>query len=139
MSATLLYRIAAVVFVLFAFGHTFGFLSFRPPSQEGRAVYDSMNNVHFQVGGKSFSYGNWYRGFGLTITVSMCFGPFFHGISRDSRRASLERLAPWDGRSSRYKPWVWWLVCCTSACPQRFFLFWSQPWLVQRRGWQADD
>src|SRR2546430_15235139 len=28
-SATLLYRIAAVVFVLFAVGHTFGFLSFR--------------------------------------------------------------------------------------------------------------
>ena len=58
MSATLLYRIAAVVFVLFAFGHTFGFLSFRPPSLEGRAVYDSMNNVHFQVGWESFSYGN---------------------------------------------------------------------------------
>ena len=76
MSATLLYRIAAVVFVLFAFGHTFGFLSFRPPSLEGRAVYDSMNNVHFQVGGKNFSYGNWYRGFGLTITVSMLFWAF---------------------------------------------------------------
>ena len=76
MSATLLYRIAAVVFVLFAVGHTFGFLSFRPPSPEGRAVYDSMNNVHFQVGGKTFSYGNWYRGFGLTITVSMLFWAF---------------------------------------------------------------
>jgi hypothetical protein len=76
MSATFLYRIAAVLFVLFAFGHTFGFLSFRPPSLEGRQVYDSMNNVHFQVGGKSISYGNWYRGFGLTITVSMLFWGF---------------------------------------------------------------
>jgi hypothetical protein len=76
MSATSLYRIAAVVFVLFAFGHTFGFLSFRPPSLEGRAVYDSMNNVNFQIGGRSFSYGNWYRGFGLTITVSMLFSAF---------------------------------------------------------------
>jgi hypothetical protein len=76
MNATLLYRIAAVVFVIFAFGHTFGFLSFRPPSPEGRAVYDSMNNVRFQVGGKSFSYGDWYRGFGLTITVSMLFWAF---------------------------------------------------------------
>jgi hypothetical protein len=36
-------------------------------------VYDSMNNVHFQVGGKSFSYGNWYRGFGLSATFSMLF------------------------------------------------------------------
>ncbi len=76
MSATLLYRVAAVFFVLFALGHTFGFLSFRPPSPEGRAVYESMNNVHFQVGGKSFSYGNWYRGFGLIITVSMLFWAF---------------------------------------------------------------
>lgn len=76
MSARLLYRLAAVVFVLFAVGHTVGFLSFRPPSPEGRAVFDSMNRVHFQVGGQSFSYGNWYRGFGLTITVSMLFWAF---------------------------------------------------------------
>jgi hypothetical protein len=50
MSATLLYRIAAFVFVLFAVGHTYGFLSLRPPSAEGRAVYDAMNTVRFEVG-----------------------------------------------------------------------------------------
>jgi len=34
MSATLLYRMAAVLFVLFAVGHTYGFLTLRPPSAE---------------------------------------------------------------------------------------------------------
>ena len=76
MSATLLYRIAAFVFVLFAVGHTYGFLSLRVPSAEGRAVYDAMNNVHFELHGRSYSYGGFYRGFGLSATVSMIFWAF---------------------------------------------------------------
>jgi hypothetical protein len=62
MTATGLYRIAAVLFVLFAVGHTYGFLSLRAPSAEGRAVFDAMNMVHFQVRGASYSYGAFYRG-----------------------------------------------------------------------------
>ncbi len=73
MSATLLYRIAAVLMVLFAVGHTFGFLLFTPSTPEGLAVRDAMNNVHFSVGGTTFSYGGFYRGFGLSITVNMLF------------------------------------------------------------------
>jgi hypothetical protein len=76
MSATLLYRIAAVVFVLFAVGHTYGFLSLRAPTPEARAVYDAMNTVHFSDGGHSFSYGDFYRGFGLSCTVSMLLSAF---------------------------------------------------------------
>jgi hypothetical protein len=76
MAATRLYRIAAIIFVLFAVGHTFGFLSFRPPSVEGRAVYDAMNNVRFAVEGHNFSYGDFYRGFGLSCTVSMVLSIF---------------------------------------------------------------
>jgi hypothetical protein len=71
MKATWLYRIAAVVFVLFALGHTYGFLSLRAPSPEGRAVFDAMNTVHFVVHERSYSYGAFYRGFGLSCTVSM--------------------------------------------------------------------
>ena len=67
MTATLLYRIAAIIFVFFAVGHTYGFLSLRPPSPEGRAVYDSMNAVHFEVRGRNYSYGAFYRGFGLIL------------------------------------------------------------------------
>jgi len=76
MSPTILYRIAAVLFVLFAAGHTYGFLSLRPPSAEGRAVYDSMNTVRFEVGGRSFTYGAFYRGFGLSCTASMILSAF---------------------------------------------------------------
>ena len=76
MSATLLYRIAAFVFALFALGHTYGFLSLQAPSPEARAVFDSMNTVHFEAGGKSFSYGGFYRGFGLSCSVSMVLSAF---------------------------------------------------------------
>jgi len=76
LKATSLYRIASVFFILFAAGHTFGFLSLKPPSEEARAVFDGMNNVHFQVRGTSFSYGGFYRGFGLSITVQLLFSAF---------------------------------------------------------------
>ena len=76
MKATWLFRVAAVVFLLFAVGHTFGFLGFRAPTPEGRAVYDAMNQVHFAVHDTVYSYGNFYRGFGLSCSVAMLFSAF---------------------------------------------------------------
>ena len=76
MTAKLLYRIAAVVFVLFAAGHTFGFLSFRPSSAEGLAVYNAMNSVHFEFNGAARSYGEFYTGFGLMVTAYLLFFAF---------------------------------------------------------------
>lgn len=76
MRAPLLYRIASVLFVLFALGHTFGFLSFKPPTAEGLAVRDAMNNVHFQVDGASLSYGHFYLGFGLYVSAYLFFSAF---------------------------------------------------------------
>lgn len=76
MKATILFRITAVFFVIFAIGHTLGFLSFKAPTQEGIAVFESMNTVHFEVGHKIFSYGGWYRGFGLSATAAMLFEAF---------------------------------------------------------------
>lgn len=73
MRARLLYRIAAVVLVLFAAGHTFGFLTFRPVSAEGLAVYDAMNRVHFDFNGSPRSYGQFYTGFGLMVTAYLLF------------------------------------------------------------------
>ena len=73
MSATLLYRIASVVLILFAAGHTTGFLTFKPASPEGIAVHDAMDSVHFTVGSNSFTYGGFYRGFGLYITAYLLF------------------------------------------------------------------
>jgi hypothetical protein len=76
MTATLLYRIAAVLFVLFALGHTVGFLRFKAPSAEGRAVFESMDRVVLAVGGSRFTYGGFYRGFGLIITAYLLFSAF---------------------------------------------------------------
>ncbi len=76
MTATLLYRIAALLLVLFAAGHTVGFLKFKPPNPEGLAVRDAMDNVHLQVGGGKLTYGDFYRGFGLFCTVYLLFAAY---------------------------------------------------------------
>ncbi len=73
IKATLLYRIGAVLLLLFAAGHTFGFLNFKPSTAEGRAVWDAMQSVHFQVRGMDLSYGGFYTGFGLSVTVYLVF------------------------------------------------------------------
>jgi hypothetical protein len=76
MTTAWLYRIAAALLVLFAVLHTMGFLSFKPPTAEGRAVLESMNTVHFEIAGKSFSYGEFYRAFGLFVTVYLLFSAY---------------------------------------------------------------
>ncbi|MGA8810179.1 MAG: hypothetical protein WB973_20100, partial [Thermoanaerobaculia bacterium] len=76
MTASLLYRIAAVLFVLFAAGHTFGFLRFRPDTPEGADVWQSMNDVPLHLGGRSYTYAGFYRGFGLCVTVYLLFSAF---------------------------------------------------------------
>jgi hypothetical protein len=73
MKAAIWFRITAGVMLLFAAGHTFGFLSFQPPTAEGRAVFAAMRDVHFSVGSTTFSYGSFYKGFGLSITASQLF------------------------------------------------------------------
>ena len=76
MTATLLYRISAFVLVLFAAGHTLGFMTFKAPTPEGVAVQQSMDNVRFSMGGKSLTYGDFYRGFGLFCTAYLLFNAF---------------------------------------------------------------
>lgn len=73
MTATLLYRIAAVILVVFAAGHTAGFLSFRPESAEGLAVYNAMNSVHFAFNGVTRCFADFYVGFGLQVSVYLLF------------------------------------------------------------------
>jgi len=91
MKATLLYRIAAVLLILFAAGHTIGFLKFKPPTPEAAAVWDAMNHVHFQVGRASFSYGGFYIGFGLFATAYLLFSAFLAwylgGLAATNRQA----------------------------------------------------
>ncbi len=75
MKATLFYRTAAVLLLLFALGHTFGFLRFTPTTTEGRAVQSAMNNVRL-VTNADFTYGKFYTGFGLFATAYLLFSAF---------------------------------------------------------------
>jgi len=94
MKSAILFRIAAVFFVLFAVGHTLGFLSFKPPTPEALAVRNAMDSVHFEAEGKIFSYGGFYRGFGLSATASMLFQAFLAWyLGSMARRNSREVVA----------------------------------------------
>jgi len=76
MKSVWLYRIAAVILILFTAGHTFGFLNFRPPTPEGVAVRDAMNRVAFTAGGSTVTYGGFYKAFGLDISMYLAFSAF---------------------------------------------------------------
>ena len=96
MRAAQWFRAAALILLLFAIGHTYGFLSFRPASEEGLAVWNSMNKVRFAVGHGTASYGEFYVGFGMFITAFYLFCSWLAWtIASMARRANPEtkRLA----------------------------------------------
>ena len=76
MTATLLYRITSILLVLFAIGHTAGFVLFKPATPDGQAVFDSMDRVHFPVGSASYTMGQFYRGFGFFASAYLLFAAF---------------------------------------------------------------
>lgn len=76
MNATLLYRIASALFILFAVSHTFGVLSKKQPSPEVAAVRASMESVHWRFMGSDITYGGIYIGFGLLATASLVLCAF---------------------------------------------------------------
>lgn len=69
MKAALLYRIATVVLILFAAGHTYGFLHFTPSTAAGLQVRDAMKTPIPQ-GDHTVSYEGFYVGFGLSCSIS---------------------------------------------------------------------
>src|ERR1700730_16836349 len=66
MKASMFYRIAAVLLLLFDAGHTSGF----PWSDPKWAVdLGSMRSTHFYIMGFSRTYWDFYVGFGLSVSV----------------------------------------------------------------------
>ena len=76
MSAPLLYRIAAVLLLLYAIGHTLGFMRFTPKEAEGLAVWKAMGDVRIALGNSSFTYRGWYVGFGLFGSTFLVFSSY---------------------------------------------------------------
>jgi hypothetical protein len=95
--AKTLYRVAAVLFLLFAAGHTAGFLTFRPTAADAIAVLDGMNRVRFDVGGTSDSWMGFYKGFGLLVSVYLLFSALLAwrlGSAREAE-ANIARTVGW--------------------------------------------
>jgi hypothetical protein len=72
MKASLLYRIASVLLLLFAIGHTLGFRQTNPEWGVG-ALIDSMQAIHFDAQGFSRTYWDFFSAFGLFFSVFLLF------------------------------------------------------------------
>ena len=72
MTPSLFYRIAAVLLVLFAAGHTLGFAR-TDPTWGVDALVGSMRSSRFAVQGVQRSYWDFYVGFGLFVTLFLLF------------------------------------------------------------------
>ena len=80
MKASLLYRIAAGILVLFFLGHTFGFRGTNPPFGVD-AVVAAMQSVHFDLQGSSRTYWDLYSGLGFSTPRISCSSLCWPGSS----------------------------------------------------------
>ena len=72
MKASLFYRIAAVLLLLFAFGHTLGFRQ-SDPTWGVDTLLGSMQSTHFDVQGFSRTYWDIFVGAGFFVGVFFLF------------------------------------------------------------------
>ena len=72
MKPSVLYRVAAVVLLLFSIGHTLGFRKI--DAKWGvDSLITSMRSIHFEAQGFSRTYWNFYVGFGFFVSVFLLF------------------------------------------------------------------
>ncbi len=72
MKASVLYRIASILLLLFAVGHTIGFRQ-GDPDWGVAALVGSMKSIHFAVQGFSRTYWDFFSGFGFFVSVFILF------------------------------------------------------------------
>ena len=72
MKPSVLYRIAAVLLLLFAIGHTFGFRQI-DPKWGVDSLIGSMQSLHFDAQGFRRTYWDFFVGFGLFVGVFQLF------------------------------------------------------------------
>jgi Sec-independent protein secretion pathway component TatC len=72
VKARVLYRIASVLLLLFAAGHTIGFRQ-NVPEWRADAVLASMRSVHFDAQGFIRTYWDFFSAFGLLFSVFLLF------------------------------------------------------------------
>jgi hypothetical protein len=72
MKASMLYRIAAVLLLLFAVGHTLGFRQ-SDPRWGVDALRSSMQSIHFDVQGFNRTYWDFFAAAGFSVGVFYLF------------------------------------------------------------------
>jgi len=72
MKASLSYRIASVLLLLFAAGHTFGFRQ-NNPEWGADAVLGLMRSIRFDAQGFTRTYWDFFSAFGLFFSVFLLF------------------------------------------------------------------
>lgn len=95
MKASLFYRAAAVLLLLFAAGHTFGFQQ-SDPQWGVDALLGSMRSIHFDMMGSSRSYWDLFLGAGYAIGIFYVFAAVLAwqlGGLPSAARASLRGTA----------------------------------------------
>ena len=70
MKPSLLYRIASILLILFAAGHTLGFRQV-DPTWGVDSLVQLMKSVHFNANGSERTYWDFFVGFGLFVTALM--------------------------------------------------------------------
>ncbi|HKV91208.1 MAG TPA: hypothetical protein VJW20_01530 [Candidatus Angelobacter sp.] len=72
MKASVFYRVAAVILLLFAAGHTFGFRQ-SDPTWGVDALLGSMRSIYFSVQGFSRTYWDFFAGAGFSVGIFFLF------------------------------------------------------------------
>jgi hypothetical protein len=72
VKASLFYRLAAVLLLLFAAGHTFGFRQ-NNPEWGAEAVLGLMRSIHFDAQGFTRTYWDFFSAFGLFFSAFLLF------------------------------------------------------------------
>lgn len=104
MKASLFYRIASILLLLFAAGHTWGFRQV-DPKWGVDSLISSMRSIHFNMAGFDRTYWGFFVGFGLFVTVLMLFAAIVAW--------QLGGLAPATLASMRFTAWGF--VVCFAA------------------------
>ncbi len=99
-----LYRIASVLLLLFALGHTLGFRQNNPEWAAG-SVIDAMRSLHFDAQGFKRSYWDFFSAFGLFFTVFLLFAAV---LAWQLSSLPVEIFA-------RVRPMAWALAICFAA------------------------
>jgi hypothetical protein len=97
VKASLLYRTASVLLILFALGHTLGFRRV-DPRWKLDSIIAALRSTHFEVQGLNRTYWDFYVGFGLFVTILLLFTAILTwqlgGLPKD--HLSEMRLVAWS-------------------------------------------